>query len=219
MRQSQGQLSAGPNFRRAVSPMVTHKRPAVSEMPAQPVELGLPLRLRDWVSNRFGAIGINGLDGAGKTTFALGLQRFLEEQGREARLLHVDDFNNDEVQDRVYQAFASGELTAAHLDKYYRSSVDYRALFDAINMAKQRTRYVIVEGVFLFKQPLPQILDFKVFLETEPSLARDRFKQRRLELADERPVEVFDRIWLPAFERYCNEEKPLETADLIVAGL
>jgi uridine kinase len=198
--------------------MVTNKRPAVSAMPVQAVELDVPLRLRDWVSNRCGAIGVNGLDGAGKTTYALGLQRFLENQGRESCLLHVDDFNNDEVQDEIYEAFSSGELTSAHLDKYYRSSVDYRALFDAIKMAKQRTRYVVVEGVFLFKQPLPQILDFKVFLETEPSVARDRFEQRQLELGDGRPVEVFDRIWLPAFERYCVEESPLETADLIVAG-
>jgi len=186
--------------------------------PVNPAGLDVPLALRDWATDNSGAIGINGLDGAGKTTFALGLQRFLMDQGREAQLLHVDHFNNDEVQDEIYEAFASGEHTAAHLDKYYRSSVDYRMLFDAIETAKQRTRYVIVEGVFLFKPPLPQILDFKVFLETERSVARDRFKRRRLELGDERPVEVFDRIWWPAFERYCNEEKPLETADLIVAS-
>ena len=134
-------------------------------MPVHRVEFDVPPRLRDWVSESFGAIGVNGLDGAGKTTFALGLQNFLKNQGREVCLLHVDDFNNDDVQGEVYEAFASGELTGAHLDEYYRSSVDYRALFDAIKMAKQRTRYVIVEGVFLFKQPLPQILDFKVFLE------------------------------------------------------
>ena len=93
-----------------------------------------------------------------------------------------------------------------------------RALFHAIETEKGRTRYVIVEGVFLFKRPLPQILDFKVFLEAEPSVARHRFKQRRVEVRDERPVEVFDQIWLPAFERYCNEENPREAADLIVAG-
>lgn len=192
--------------------------PANSPMQINPVGLDVPLALRGWVPDNSGAIGINGLDGAGKTTFALGLQQFLLDQGRAAHLLHVDDFNEDDVQDEVYEAFARGELTAAHLDKYYHSSVDYRALFEAIKIAKERTRYVIVEGVFLFRQPLPQILDFKVFLETEPSVARDRFKRRRLELGDERPVEVFDRIWWPAFERYCNEEKPLETADLVVAS-
>lgn len=187
-------------------------------MPVNPVALNVPLRLRSWVSNCFGAIGVNGLDGAGKTTYALGLQRFLTDQGHEADLLHVDDFNNAEVQDEVYEAFACGELTAAHLDNYYRASVDYQALFDAIKAAKQRIQYVIVEGVFLFKQPVLQTLDFKVFLETEPSVARNRFEQRRLEQGDEWPVEVFDRIWLPTFERYCNEEKPRETADLIIAG-
>jgi uridine kinase len=187
-------------------------------MPVHPVEFDVPPRLRDWVSNSFGAIGINGLDGAGKTTFALGVQSFLADHNREARLLHVDDFNNDEVQDEVYEAFACGELTAAHLNKYYHSSVDYRALFDAIETGKKRTRYLIVEGVFLFKQPLRQILDFKVFLEAEPSVARGRFEQRRVQARDERPVEVFDEIWLPAFERYCNEENPREAADLIVAA-
>jgi uridine kinase len=187
-------------------------------MPVHPVEFDVPPRLRDWVSSNVGAIGINALDGAGKTTFALGVQGFLADQNLEARLLHVDDFNNDEVQDEVYEAFACGELTAAHLDKYYRSSVDYRALFHAIEMEKGRTRYVIVEGVFLFKRPLPQILDFKVFLNAKPSVARDRFEQRRVKVRDERPVEVFDQIWLPAFERYCHEENPREAADLIVAG-
>ena len=187
-------------------------------MRVQPVEFDLPLRLRDWVSTNVGAIGINGLDGAGKTTFALGLQRFLESEGHEAQLVHVDDFNNDDVQGEVYDAFATGGFTAAHLDEYYRSSVDYRALFDAIEREKGRTQYVIVEGVFLFRRPLPQILDFKVFLEAEPAVARDRFEQRRVEVRDARPIEVFDQIWLPAFKRYCDEEKPREAANLILAG-
>ena len=64
-------------------------------MPVHPVEFDVPPRLRDWVSSNVGAIGINGLDGAGKTTFALGVQGFLADQNLEARLLHVDDFNND----------------------------------------------------------------------------------------------------------------------------
>jgi hypothetical protein len=89
--------------------------PTLFAMPVHPVEFDVPPRLRDWVSSHVGAIGINGLDGGGKTTFALGVQSFLRDQNREACLLHVDDFNNDEVQDEVYEAFACGELTAAHL--------------------------------------------------------------------------------------------------------
>ena len=203
---------------RAYSPMATNKRLVATALPVRWTAFDVPPRLRQWVLENSGAIGVDGLDGAGKTAFALGLQSYLTKQRDEVRLLHVDDFSNDDVQNEVYQAFAAGELTEAHLDRYYHFGVSDRALFDAIKRAKEQTRYVIVEGVFLFKRPLLQILDFKAFLDVEPSIAKARFARRRFDLGEERSLDVFDRIWLPAFEQYCTEENPRGAADLIVAG-
>lgn len=39
-------------------------------------------------------IGINGIDGSGKTEFSRGLSRFLVDHGCRVQVVHVDDFHN-----------------------------------------------------------------------------------------------------------------------------
>ncbi|UTW59266.1 hypothetical protein KFE96_02860 [Kordiimonas sp. SCSIO 12603] len=56
------------------------------------------------------AVGISGLDGAGKTTFAKELLESLKAEGLNPVLLHIDDFNNHVVQKRIYDAYMRGVL-------------------------------------------------------------------------------------------------------------
>jgi len=161
-------------------------------------------------------IGINGLDCAGKTTLAQVLQQQLITSGVHAELMHVDDFNDLSVQKRVYSAYCDGEFTKDLFEQYYRSSVDYAALQDAIQVTRERKNGpIIVEGVFLYRPPLADLFDVKVFLMVPYEVARKRYAARKIQAGDDRPIQVFDEIWVPAYERYCREFSPDKAADLI----
>jgi len=161
------------------------------------------------------SVGINGLDCSGKTTLAKALVAHLREGGYEAQLLHVDDFNNLEVQKALYGSYARGEFGADEHEDYFQNSVCYDNLKDAVLKAKQPGCIVVVEGVFLFKPSLKPLFDLKVLLKIPTALGQERYAHRRQIVGDERPVSVFSDIWVPAYNRYAAECDVEAVADLV----
>ncbi|MCK0069971.1 AAA family ATPase [Kordiimonas laminariae] len=161
------------------------------------------------------AVGISGLDGAGKTTFAKELLESLKAEGLDPLLLHIDDFNNRVVQKRIYDTYMRGVFTEKHFETYYRESIEYEAVAAVIAEAKSNG-LVIVEGVFLFKPQLNHLFDLRFEIDTSPTTARARFVKRKEEVGDPRPVEVFDDIWLPAFLRYQAEYSSSFDIDVVI---
>lgn len=153
-------------------------------------------------------IGINGLDCSGKTTFASALHDKLAQRNIKSALLHIDDYNNAEVQKLVYEAHEKGAFTDELLTLYYNNSIHYDAVRDALIASRKDFQVTIIEGVFLFKDCLASALDIKVFLSVDPSQAWARYVKRKDKVGDHRPASVFDEIWLPAFVRYCREVAP-----------
>jgi len=159
-------------------------------------------------------IGVNGLDCAGKTTFAKALYDDMRRRDVTCRLLHIDDYNNLAVQKQVYEAHQRQVFNAALLDLYYQDSIDYQTAAQAILSSRKDYDVTLIEGVFLFKDCLAPLLDIKVFLSVDPDTARDRYAKRRIQVGDRRLPSVFDDIWLPAFRRYCDEVQPADICDL-----
>lgn len=162
-------------------------------------------------------IGLNGMDCAGKTTLAKMLFEALKGQGHYCNLLHIDNFNNHQLQDRVYRSYEKGIFTSALRDLYYDKSIDYPAVARAIVKSRGLYDVTIIEGVFLFKDELRALIDLKIFMPVDPVVARQRYIKRKAEVRDMRPAPVFDDIWLPAFERYCQDVQPENICDLIVS--
>jgi uridine kinase len=160
-------------------------------------------------------VGINGLDCSGKTTLAEALVAHLKDGGREAQLLHVDDFNNHQTQKKLYASYARGEFGVDEHEDYFQNSVCYDNLKDAILKAKQPGGIVVVEGVFLFKSSLKSLFNLKVLLKIPTALGRERYAHRRQVVGDERPVSVFSDIWVPAYNRYAAECDVEAVADLV----
>jgi len=161
-------------------------------------------------------VGVNGLDCAGKTTFADALYSSLSVKGLRAKLIHVDDYNNQPVQAEIYAAYEAGKFTPALFEKYYTSSVNYGALKEVVCRELQADSVIIiVEGVFLYKPSLVDLFDLKVFLPVDPAVAKMRYQERKIQIGDTRPVSVFEHIWQPAFERYSAECQPHEIADKV----
>lgn len=160
-------------------------------------------------------IGVNGLDCAGKTTFANAMVEAAKANGRPVQLIHVDDFNNQETQKHIYEAHRDGAFGTAEFESYYAGSIHYEKLRAAIQKARSEQGLVIVEGVFLFKEALADLFDVAIFLTIETNVARTRYAKRKQEVGDMRPITVFDDIWVPAFERYCRENFPEAKADFV----
>lgn len=173
------------------------------------IDLASPVR-KPWV------IGVNGMDCAGKTWFARALTTYLRAAGRLVTELHIDDYNDMVVQKRVYDAFAEGQSRETLIDEFYKGSVDYDRAATAIHEASAGGGTVVVEGVFLFKEPLAPLFDYKIYLDIRHDVGRRRYASRKEAEGDGRHLAVFEELWVPAHVRYVREFQPENLANLIV---
>lgn len=158
-------------------------------------------------------VGINGLDCSGKTNYAKALYENLNSRNIQCSLLHIDDYNNLEAQKLIYDAYVKGRFTEDLLNLFYDKSIHYDNVADAITMSCAQVDVTIIEGVFLFKDYLAPLLDLKIFLPIDIDVARSRYEKRKPLVGDDRPLLVFDDIWLPTFERYVRAVQPEEICD------
>lgn len=163
-------------------------------------------------------VGINGLDCSGKTYSSRLLEQTFSREGLKVLVLHIDDFNNLEAQSGIYQRYSQGHFSASDFDDYYANSIHYDDFRQDLLEARVNCDVLIAEGVFLFKESLIDLFDFKVFVEVDYEMARIRYQKRKLEVGDHRPVEVFDDIWLRSFLRYSEEDKPKAKSDFILSN-
>lgn len=197
-------------------------------------------------SNRFAAIAapvavadraviaINGIDGSGKTTFAVRLATALAAHGVGVLVLHVDDFRRpvhwtrpDRDEGTIYledyydfgaieacvAAFTAGELYASrplYDERNDRGGGEAEVRFDGIAV-------VIVEGVFTLRLP-SAARHYRVFLSASFDTARRRIIARRS--PPWRTVDEFEariaRRYIPAQRRYLAETTPERSADVLV---
>lgn len=177
-------------------------------------------------------VGINGVDAAGKTTFAGELASRL---GSRAICASVDDFALPRA-----QRYERGRFSP---EGYYRDSTDLEALTARLLVPlgpDGSSRYVtrvfdvrddrpldepervapddavlLIEGIFLLRPELRVHLDWTVFLHVdldtcvERALVRDQGRD-----AETRPL--YERRYLPAQRLYFEEVRPRELADLVV---
>lgn len=200
--------------------------------------------LLDEVVRRIGAlrqphplrVGINGVDAAGKTTFA---DELAGRIGARAIRASVDDFARPRA-----QRYARGRLSP---EGYYRDSTDCEALigrllvplgpggsrryttrvFDVWNdrplgepeRVAPEDAVLLLDGIFLLRPELRVHLDWTLFLHVdfETALARALAREQGRVGADEAETRrIYARRYLPAQSLYFDEVRPRECADLVV---
>ncbi len=130
-------------------------------------------------------------------------------------LIHVDDYCDSGVIKNVYTKFKNSSLTSADVNYYYEACIDTKKLLKAIYLAKDRNEILIIEGVFIFKTKLREVLDFKIYLDVDEKQAFNRFIARKKLSGYET---IFKDIWLAAHKIYCCEVNPKTFADLVVSN-
>lgn len=198
--------------------------------------------LRDEVRRRFRGgrviVGVDGLDGAGKTVFADGLAEVFAEAGAAVFRASIDGFHRPRAE-RHARARTSPE-------GYYFDSYDYatfrRVLVDPFRDGAQtgattgfqlsvfdvardapvesawvtapRDALLIVDGVFLHRPALRDIWDWSVWLEVPPEMAVRRVAGR--DGTDPDPLAPSNARYRLGQELYLREADPRAAASVVV---
>lgn len=186
--------------------------------------LGHPLR-----------VAIDGIDAAGKTTFADDLAPYVEQQGRPVVRASIDGFHRPRA-----ERYQRGPLSP---EGYYADSFDYRrirshlleplgpngtrkyvsAVFDYVTdspiQLAARTApddaVLLFDGIFLFRPELDDCGDFRIWIEVDPQVALQRALTRDIDLSPDIESRYRQR-YMPAQRRYINELHPRDRADLVI---
>jgi phosphoglycolate phosphatase-like HAD superfamily hydrolase/uridine kinase len=176
-------------------------------------------------------IGISGIDGSGKTTFAEALETYLKSKRCPIQLIHLDDFHNpkdiryagadepDNYYNRSFNINLVIDKFLAPIQKEKTLSLKLKTLDWQTDKYDNERRYniksntvVIFEGVFLFRKELAPYINLKVFLD----ISFDESKKRAT-LRDSRSIiKKYDEKYLPAQQKYLAEYPPSRLADIII---
>ena len=179
-------------------------------------------------------VGITGIDGAGKTTFARSLEEFLVSKKYTTQMIHLDDFHNpeairyageDPAENYYNRSFNLDDLINKLL-KPLRQKSEYSIKLSILNLQTDEydiekeynfhpNTIVILEGVFLLREELSQYIDYKVFLEIP-------FEEstRRAKVRDPQAVIVkYEIKYLPAQQKYLSLFPPDQHADMIIDNI
>jgi phosphoglycolate phosphatase len=176
-------------------------------------------------------IGINGIDGAGKTLFARGLEAYLKNKNLPTQLIQLDDFHNpksiryagkDQPDNYYNRSFNIGliiDKLLAPLYKKKRLSLKLKTLNWQTDKYNNERKYninqdsiVIFEGVFLFRKELALYIDLKVFLD----IPLKESKKRATIRDPEANLRKYDTKYLPAQKKYLKDYPPSKVADIII---
>lgn len=176
-------------------------------------------------------VGITGPDTSGKTTFSAFLETFLISRGNRVQVIHLDDFHNplnvrrkgdNEIDAYISNAFDMNRLCSKILAPARKTghvhislaSLDLETdLFDRkVSYAIDPGTILVLEGVLLFREPLDQYIDVRIFLDTD-----EQEVLRRAEMRDGKDSrESYVSKYIPIqrwFEEVCD---PRGRADLVI---
>ena len=154
-------------------------------------------------------IAIDGLGGAGKSSFAKHLSAALDV----AEIVHTDDFASWDNQLDWWPELIQRLLVPLSQDQVARFKRSQWA-GDERGWAEVRPAdFVILEGVTASSAAFRPYLAYSVWIEAPPELRLRRGLQRDGDNAREQWES-----WMTEEERYRTAERPEETADLVVRG-
>jgi len=184
-------------------------------------------------------VGVNGVDAAGKTTFADELAECMTALGCPVVRASVDDFARPRN-----ERYARGRYSP---EGYYRDTTDLEALsarllqplgpggsrryvtrvFDVWDdrpvEEPERTApegaVLLLDGIFLLRSELRGLLDYAIFLDVDFGTCLERALVRdsgRVGVDEAETRAIYARRYFPAQSLYFDNARPLERADLVI---
>ena len=182
-------------------------------------------------------IGVNGIEGTGKTTFDMRLTSWLVEQDVNALTVPIDGFHFDRE-----HRYRQGRDSAKG---YYEDSYDEVAFLEKVLLASQedppyiipathdlesdeyicadpvqlkRNAVLLTDGAYLFKPIYREHWDLKIYLKTDFETALSRGVQRDAQKlgGEDAARSKFLNRYHKASQIYIDENDPESLADLII---
>jgi uridine kinase len=161
-------------------------------------------------------IGIDGLAGAGKTTFCTKLVPQLRDKGLTVKTVSLDDSYWTDTPREISEAFHRSEKNFAGED------YDWRRLKLELLLPIQRgstlvngspsEQVVIIEGCFCLRMELRDYYDLRVFTHNR----REECLTRAVERDGEGSRSYYETYWKTEEDFYIKMHDPLGSSDLIV---
>ncbi|MDM5463053.1 MULTISPECIES: hypothetical protein [Bacillus cereus group] len=182
-------------------------------------------------------VGVSGITASGKTTFANELAEEMKNRGVQVTRASIDDFHNPRV-----IRYAQGKESARG---YYEDAHDYTAFKERLlkplgpngNLQYETISHnlitdipvhntplvalpnmvLIVDGTFLLKKDIEHLFDYKIFVDTDFEIARNRGAKRETEVfgSYEEAEKMFLNRYHAACKMYIEEHKPKECANVV----
>ena len=184
-------------------------------------------------------VGLNGVDGSGKTTMARTLEHRLKKSGHKVLLISVDDFHNPRsvrykrgelspiafCHDSInYDAIANNALKPA-FEMKGKSVLCQTKLFD-LALDEEDAQFeevtsntiLLVEGIFLFRPEICPFLHVKIFLDVLFENVMQRVLSRDIAtLSTEANIrERYSHKYIPGQMLYLDEVSPQSIADVVI---
>ena len=156
-------------------------------------------------------IGIDGVDGAGKTRLAEEVAQELTSRRRPAVRVSLDQFERPTA-----ERYARGELSP---EGYYLDSFDVGGFHaHLLSIGGPRELVIVADGVFLHRPELAELWDATVWVEADLEVAARRGAERNLVWFDslDETHERYRVRYLPAQRRYIAEQRPHERATFVL---
>lgn len=182
-------------------------------------------------------VGINGVEGTGKTVFCEKLTKYLIDNGQNAIQITIDGYHNPkEIRYKQGRNSAIGYYEDAYnenafVDYVLKSSQEEQPFYVAqihnletdeqlnpIRKKLSNQHILLTDGAYLFKKNYKEHWDLKIYLQTDFNTALERGIQRDLALLGgfEAAKDKYDNRYHKASKMYIEENRPTEIADIII---
>lgn len=180
-------------------------------------------------------IGINGIDTSGKTTFTNSFARYLRAVGQKCAVIHADDFHNplevrrrgaDEIDayyrnafdfDRIIKELLEPLQADGHIDREILClNVDTDRYENLRRYTADRDTIVLIEGVLLFRPPVSDYLDGRIFLDIGFDEALRRAGARDVPKYGEAFLKKYTDKYFLVQKKYLEEFVPHLNCDILI---
>jgi uridine kinase len=156
-------------------------------------------------------VGIDGVDGAGKSSLAEEVAQLLTKRGRPCVRVSLDQFERPRA-----ERYARGELSP---EGYYLDAFDLdRFRAHVLSVRATPNAALVCDGVFVQRPELADLWDVAVFVDVDLEVAARRGAERNVVWVDslDETHERYRVRYLPAQRRYLDEHRPRERADFVL---
>lgn len=180
-------------------------------------------------------VGINGVDTSGKSTFTKEIARYLFKTGFKSHTISIDDFHNpSKIRNKEKNPVISYLNNAFDITKIeneiMKPLVTENKLDKELSLLHLETdefinhkRYIIdedtivlFEGVLLYREPLNQYFDLRIFIDISFDEVLKRAAKRDLNLLGECVIEKYNNKYIPIQKLYMEKYNPKVLSDIII---